>query len=143
MKRKSRKLEEGPSKLKMDKKLRLLTQPLSIDLNSNETKKYLEEMRTNGGYDILKASISRKSFTKDYSQGEIKIIKENLENLKTYSLSDSNSSGDMSIEDLQPRAVVLNEESLAEITNVAPDEMSDSGNEFMDQLPSASRFGKI
>lgn len=143
IKRKNKKLQEGSSKLKMDTKLRLLTQPLSTNLNSNETKKYLEEMRTNGGYDILKANISRKSFTKDYTQDEIKIIKDNLENLRSYTFSDSDNSRDISIEDLQPRAVVLNEDCMLEITNVAPDESSDSEIELFEQFPSSSASGKF
>lgn len=138
MKRTNRKRPERPTEFNMDTKLLLLTQPLSIDLNLNETNKYLEEIRTNGGYESLKTKLGKKTFTKHYSTQEIQIMNENLENLKPYlgdniSLSDQS---DISVEDLRARAVVLNEESLADIGNVPLDETFDSGNEFMEPFSS-------
>lgn len=137
-----------PPKIKtqIEKKLCLLTNPLSIDLDVNETAKYLEEIKQNGGYKFLKNNISNKNFAKNYSKNEVLIIQENLESLKRCAQNNSSDDSDVSIEGLQPRAAVLNQElQLADITDIGSVGTTDSENEFIErfQTTSTNVYGKF
>lgn len=124
----------------MDTKLHLLIQPIPIEIDVNEINKYFEEIRNNGGYDMLMSNICKKSFCKDYTKNDIQILKDNLENLKRYVSDNSSESDSAEISIQEPRAVVFNQECLPDVSKACINDTSASVNEIGDQLHAESNI---